>query len=143
MPEAVVAFYEYQRNYLIDHQNLIRDFEYEIARIDMGLITPYILAGRKEDAREIGEEAFSILRDRCQESTDRYAADFIEVCSNFGGIQMDLDELDKAEEIYRQGIAVWEALPEFLKQKSQIMLNKHILDVNMQKLKLKRGKVER
>lgn len=56
-----------------------------------------------EEARLAGNIAYNILSDLFENDPNRYAVEYLEICVNLGGIYMDLDELDMAQEIFIQG----------------------------------------
>lgn len=59
--------------------------------------------GMIKEAKLAGDSAYTILSDLFEKDPDRYAVDYLETCANLGGIYMDLDELDMAQEIFIQG----------------------------------------
>lgn len=88
---------------LITYESIINRFDYRLASINNKMIIPYMSIGMIEEARLAGNIAYNILSDLFENDPNRYAVEYLEICVNLGGIYMDLDELDMAQEIFIQG----------------------------------------
>lgn len=101
--DVVVTVYEYQKAKLISYKSILGKIDYRLASINNKMIMPYMSIGKIEEAKLAGDSAYMILSDLFGNDPDRYAVEYLEICVNLGGIYMDLDELDMAQEIFIQG----------------------------------------
>lgn len=139
-PAAAVAFYECQRNKLVEDSDMVSDVELRFALINKKLILPYILTGQIREAMKAGNDAVKIISDLCKDDPEQYANDYIEICSNLGGIYLDSNELDMAEKVLYQCIEKIRYFPKAITNRFDFIMLGLVLSENLRKLKIKKRK---
>ena len=139
---AVVIFYEYQRAKLFDYSEILVQFDFRLASIESKMVMPYIQTGKIKLAREVGEESYGIIKDFYNEQKEKYAFDFLRICSNLGGVYLDMNKLDDAEEIFNQGLDAWNSLPSASRNSFEAVLINSTLNKNISRLENKKSKSE-
>ena len=134
--DVVVAVYEYQKAKLISYKSLLGQIDDRLASINFQMILPYISIGMIEEARLAGESAYKLLSGLFEKDPDRYAVDYLEVCANLGGVYMDLDELETAKAIFKQGVIARSCISSD-KMSMRLAIAEIVLKDNISKLKKK------
>lgn len=134
---AAIRFYEYQRYKLIEYSDIIDDVELRLVSIDKKMLLPYMFSGKLQEAKRAGAEALEILSTLCKNDPEKYVGDYIEICSNLGGIYMDANELDMAYEIFFECVKKLNYFPKNVRQSQSYLIRATILSENITKLKEK------
>lgn len=134
-------FYNYQRDKLIDYDEFM-DIDPFIAKVDKNSMVPNILAGKSDVARKYGAEAFNIYLKLYERDEEQYAGPFIELCSNLGGIYLDADELETAENLFDTATKLLDRASETIKNSPNVQLSANILDKNKQALENKKNNTD-
>ena len=132
----VVELYIIQRDKLVDYSKYMRVTPL-IAKVDSKLVLPCMMTGNVSLAKHCGEEAYELYVDLFESDPERYAADFIASCANYGGVCMDTDALDNAKAVLDAGYRAWVRLSEKMRNDSDVVLGKYILDTNNERMKRK------